>query len=221
MHFMDFFQGSLDDCTIDEKQGLSEKFIKDVGRSKFKFGSGDTSVTVSTDPIKAMGAFEAFAPDDMVRQTLSRALFQAGGNGLEYAMGLGLAGPGKDLFSIFSVDPENEKMNASPDYWMSLQHTEDGKIRVGYTLYMKHFRLVNTNTGDLLPINSRYNSSTPATDKDHTARAIVVIEFDYAQLSKGISEPKWVRPPELRLTIEPDHETIMKKKFENKLKMTA
>jgi hypothetical protein len=221
MHFTDFFQGSLDDCTIDEKQGLSEKFIKDVGRSKFKFGIGDTSVTVSTDPIKAMGAFEAFAPDDMVRQTLSKALFQAGGNGLEYAMGLGLAGRGKDLFSIFSVDPENEKMNASPDYWMSLQHTEDGKIRVGYTLYMKHFRLVNTNTGDLLPINSRYNSSTLATDKDHTARAIAVIEFDYAQLSKGIPEPKWVRPPELRLTIEPDHETIMKKMFENKLKMTA
>ena len=220
-HFMDFFQGSLDDCTIDEKQGLSEKFIKDVGRSKFKFGIGDTSVTVSTDPIKAMGAFEAFAPDDMVRQTLSKALFQAGGNGLEYAMGLGLAGPGKDLFSIFSVDPENEKMNASPDYWMSLQHTEDGKIRVGYTLYMKHFRLVNTNTGDLLPPNSRYNSSTPATDKDHTARAIAAIEFDHAELSKGILKPKLVRPPELRLTIEPDYENLMKKMVENKLKMTA
>ncbi len=136
-------------------------------------------------------------------------------------MGLGLAGPGKDLFSIFSVDPENEKMNASPDYWMSLQHTEDGKIRVGYTLYMKHFRLVNTNTGNLLPINSRYNSSTPATDKDHTARAIAAIEFDYAELSKGILKPKLVRPPELRLTIEPDYENLMKKMVENKLKMTA
>jgi hypothetical protein len=220
-HFTDFFQGSLDDCTIDEKQGLSEEFIKDVGRSNFKFGIGDTSVTVSTDPTKAMGAFEAFAPDDMVRQTLSKALFQAGGNGLEYAMGLGLAGPGKDLFSLLSVDPENEKMNASPDYWMSLQHTEDGKIRVGYTLYMKHFRLVNTNTGDLLPINSRYNSSTPATDKDHTARAIAAIEFDYAELSKGILKPKLVHPPELRLTIEPDYEALMKKMFENKLNMTA
>jgi hypothetical protein len=167
MHFTDFFQGSLDDCTIDEDQGLSEEFIKDVGRSKFKFGSGDTSVTVSTDPIKAMAAFEAFAPndpddpDDMFRQTLSKALYQAGGNGLASAMGLGLSGPGRDLFSIFSADPENEKMNASSDYWMSLQHTEDGKVRVGYTLYMKHLTLLNTNTGDLLPINSGYNSSTP------------------------------------------------------------
>ncbi len=220
-HFMDFFQGSLDDCTIDEKQGLSEEFIKDVGRSHFKFGSGDTSVTVSTDPIKAMDAFEAFAPDDMVRQTLSKALFQAGGNGLAYAVGLGLAGPGKNQFSILSADPKNEKMNASPDFWISLQHTEDGKVRVGYTLYSKHFTLMNTSTGDLLPINSRYNSSTPATDKDHTARATAVIEFDYAELSKGILKPKLVRPPELRLTIEPDYETLMKKMFENKLNMTA
>ena len=220
-HFMDFFQGSLDDCTIDEKQGLSKEFIKDVGRSNFKFGSGDTSVTVSTDPIKAMDAFEAFATDDMVRQTLSKALYQAGGNGLVYAMGLGLAGPGKDLFSLLSADPENEKMNASSDCWISLQHTDDGKVRVGYTLYMKHFRLMNTNTGDLLPINSRYNSSTPATDKDHTARAIAAIEFDYAELSKGILKPKLVRPPELRLTIEPDYEALMKKMFENKLNMTA
>ena len=221
MHFMDFFQGSLDDCTIDEKQGLSKEFIKDVGRSNFKFGSGDTSVTVSTDPIKATAAFEAFAPDHMVRQTLSKALYQAGGNGLEYAMGFGLAGPGKDVFSITSADPENEKVKASPDCWISLQHTEDGKVRVGYTLYMKHFRLMNTDTNALLPINSRYNSSTPATDKDHTARAIAVIEFDYAELSKGILKPKLVRPPELRLTIEPDYETLMKKMFENKLNMTA
>ncbi len=86
---------------------------------------------------------------------------------------------------------------------------------------MKHFRLMNTNTGDLLPINSRYNSSTPATDKDHTARAIAAIEFDYAELSKGILKPKLVRPPELRLTIEPDYEALMKKMFENKLNMTA
>jgi hypothetical protein len=221
MKFMDFFQGSLDDCTIDEKQGLSKGFINDVGRSNFKFGSGDTSVTVSTDSIKAIAAFESFAPDHMVRQTLSKALYQAGGNSLEFAMSLGLAGPGKKFFSILPADPENEKTKASSNYRISLQHTEDGKVRVGYTLYMKHFSLMNTDTDDLLPINSRFNSSAPATDKDHTARAIAVIEFDYAQLSKGILEPKWVRPPELRLTIEPDHETIMTKMFENKLNMTA
>jgi hypothetical protein len=136
-------------------------------------------------------------------------------------MSLGLAGPGKKFFSILPADPENEKTKASSNYRISLQHTEDGKVRVGYTLYMKHISLMNTDTDDLLPINSRFNSSAPATDKDHTARAIAVIEFDYAQLSKGILEPKWVRPPELRLTIEPDHETIMTKMFENKLNMTA
>jgi hypothetical protein len=219
--FMDFFQGSLSYCKINEKRGLSDKFITDVGRSNFKFGSGDTSVIVTTDPIKAIAAFEAFAPDPMARQTLSKALFQAGGNGLEFAMGLGLAAPGKKHFSILSLAPENEKMNASSDYWMSLQHTEDGKVRIGYTLYMKHFTLMDTTTGDQLPINSRYNSSTPATDKDYTARAMALIEFDYAQLSKEILEPKWVCPPELRLTIEPDYETLMKKMFENKLNMTA
>jgi hypothetical protein len=219
--FMDFFQGSLSDCKIDEKLGLSDKFILDVGRSNFKFGSGDTSVTVRTDPKKAMAALESFATDRVVRQTLSKALFQAGGNGLEYAIALGLAGPGKKQFSILSADPKNKKTNASSDCWISLQHTEDGKVRVGYSLHMKHFRLRNTNTDDLLPINSRYNSSTPATDKDHTARAIAVIEFDYAQLSKGILEPKWVRPPELRLTIEPNYETLMKAMVKNKLKKTA
>ena len=216
--FMDFFQRSLNECTIDEQQGLSKEFITDVGRSKFKFGSGDTSLTVSTDRTKAMNALESFAPDRMVRQTLSKALFQLGGNGLEYAMRLGLAGPGKDQFSIFSLDPENEKKSASSGCWISLQHTEDGRVRIGYSLYMKHFTLMNMNTGDLLPINARYNSSTPATDKDHTARAIAVVEFDYAQLSKGILEPQWVRPPELRLTIEPDHESLLKGMVENKLK---
>ena len=214
--FMDFFQGSLSDCKIDQARGLSDKFITDVGRSNFKFGSGDTSVIVTTDPIKAIAAFEAFAPDTMVRQTLSKALFQAGGNGLEFAMGLGLAAPGKKHFSILSLAPENEKMNASSDYWISLQHTEDGKVRIGYTLYMKHFTLMDTNTGDQLPINSRYNSSTPATDKDYTARAMALIEFDYAQLSKGILEPKWVRPPELRLTIELDQENLMKRMAKNR-----
>ncbi len=220
-HFMDFFQGSLDDCTIDEEQGLSKEFIKDVGRSNFKFGSGDNSVTVSTDSVKAMDALKSFAPDHMARQTLSKALYQAGGNGLVYAMGLGLAGSGKKFFSILPADPENEKTKASSNCRISLQHTEDGKVRVGYTLYMKHLTLMNTATNALLPINSRYNSSTPATDKDHTARAIAAIEFDYAELSKGILKPKLVRPPELRLTIEPDYETIMKKMFENKLNMTA
>jgi hypothetical protein len=157
----------------------------------------------------------------MVRQTLSKALYQAGGNSLTGAMSTGLAGPEKEFFSILPANPKNEKPKVSPNCWISLQHTEDGKIRVGYTLYMKHFSLMKPNTDDLLPINSRYNSSTPTTDKDHTARAIAVIEFDYAQLSKGILEPKLVRPPELRLTIEPDHETIMTKMFENKLDMTA
>lgn len=215
--FMDFFQGSLSDCKVNEKRGLADKFLVDVGRSNFQFDHGDRTITVRTDPIKAIAAFESFAPDRMVRQTLSKALFQAGGNGLEYAMGLGLASPGKNYFSIFSFDPDNKAKNAPRDYWISLQHTEDGKVRVGYSLYMKHFTLMNSNTGDLLPINSR-KSSKPATYKDHTASAIAVIEFDYAQLSKGTLEPNWVRPPELRLTIEPDREGLIKRMVENKLK---
>lgn len=208
--FMTFFEGSLNDCVIDEKQGLSVKFIQDVGRSNFKFGAGNSGVTVLTDKIKARAELEKFVPDAMARQTLSKALFQAGGNGLEAAMGLALKQPSQTQFSIMSLDTKTDDQEAKPDFRISLQHTDDGKVRVGYTLYMKHFTLTNTNTGDQLPVNSRYSSRTPATAKDHTARAMALIEFDYAELSKGNLEPKWVRPPELRLTIEPDEETLMK-----------
>ena len=217
IEFMNFLEGSMNDCVIDETQGLSDKFIQDVGRSKFKFNRGASGVTVSTDREKAITELAKFIPDVTARQTLSKALFQAGGNGLEFAMGLGLRQSGKAQFAILSLNITTDNRNTKSDYYMSLQHTDDGKVRVGYTLYMKHFTLMNTDTGDQFPVNSGYRDSV-ANEKDHTARAVAVIEFDYDELCKGILKAQWVRPPELSLTIEPDREALWTKMVKTRLR---
>ena len=71
-------------------------------------------------------------------------------------------------------------------------------------MYFKHFTLQDLDQGRNVQINGRFNSSTSATETDHTARASAVVEFDPEQLREGIIEPQLVREPELRLTIEPD-----------------
>lgn len=199
---MNFLTGSFATHPIDETTGLSNLFLRDVGREKFNFGGGETGTIVSTDADRALSELEKFAPDPEVRKTLSRALFQAGGNGIVGAMSTALK-RSEDLFSIVSSDGEDKLPSAGSDFWIDLQHTDDGKIRVTYTNYMKHIGMIDPDSDEgFLSINPRLSRNTPASATDHSAKGVVTIELDPEQLKHGIIEPRMIGEPILSLKID-------------------
>ena len=123
------------------------------------------------------------------------------------------------FFYIFEIepDPAPDSEYARSTNVISVQLTEEGRIRVGYAIYMKHFRLEHPANRIPMKINSRYDSRTPASQTDHTAVARSVVEFDMEQLRQGIIAPIFVRDPELRLTIEPDRPRIFLKVIDSLL----
>ncbi len=202
--YLQFLQDSLKEGGVDNALGVASVFVQDAQRTHFRFGEGRNALTVKLDANQALDALTAFEPDPAIRQSLSRALFQGGGNALAAAIHTALAAAGRSAFSILSLDLNNGSQKANARFWISVQRTEEGKLRVGYTMYFKHFTLQDLDQGRNVQINGRFNSSTSATETDHTARASALVEFDPEQLREGIIEPQLVREPELRLTIEPD-----------------
>ncbi len=199
---MSYLVGSFAAHPIDENNGLSKLFMNDVGRQKFNFGGGETGTIIRTDANQALSELEKFTPDTEVRKTLSRALFQAGGNGIVSAMSTALK-RGEDLFSIVSSDGEDKLPNAGSDFWLDLQHTDDGKIRVTYTNYMKHIGMIDPGSDqNFMSINPKLSRNTPASAADHSAKGIVTIELDPEQLKQGIIEPRMVGEPFLSLKID-------------------
>ncbi len=215
--YLNFLQDSLKEGHIDSELGVASVFVQDAQRTHFRFGTGPSAVTLKPDENKALDQLTTFEPDPAIRQSLSRALFQAGGNGLAAAIHTSLAKAGQAPFSILSLDPDNDNQKASSRFWISVQRTDEGKLRVGYTMYFKHFTLEDLDRDHRIRINNRFDSSTPASETDHTARATAVIEFDPEQLRAGVIAPQLVREPELRLTIEPDIASVMRAMLANQL----
>ncbi len=212
---MTFLRDSIASTKIDEHSGLAHKFIEDAGRTHFRFGTGRDAVNVPLNKERAISELQTFIPDGMARQSLSRALFQGGCNALVAAMTETLGQEKQTYFSILSLDETNEKQKAHALPSISLQRTDDGKLRVGYTVHMKHFSLHDTVNERKIRINDRFNSSTTATPADHTGIATLVVEFDPDQLQRGVIEPTQVREAELRLTIEPDRERLLQQMLDS------
>ena len=202
--YIEFVTDSFEKTTINEAEGLAKEFLADAGRSKFKFGEGKNGVKVDTDDIQVKNQLRSLVPDPEARKNLSRALFQAGGNGFVAAMTLGLSQSETKRFLPLSLNLRGSSMNAATEQWISVQRTDNNKIRVGYTVFMKHFSLSNITDGSQIPINPNHDPSAPSSADDHTAKATSLIEFDLEQLNKGITDPQWVRKPELTLLIELD-----------------
>jgi hypothetical protein len=199
---MNFLTDSFAAHIVDETTGLSDLFLRDVGREKFNFGGGEKGIIVVTDPARAQSELEKFAPDLEVRKTLSHVLFQAGGNGILSAMSTAL-GRGQNLFSIVSSDGEDKLPSAGSDFWIDLQHTDDGKIHVTYTNYMKHIGMIDLDSDQgFMSINPQLSRNTPASATDHSAKGMVTIELDPEQLKRGIIDPKMVGAPNLSLKID-------------------
>ena len=199
---MTFLNDSFAKHLVDETTGLSDLFLRDVGREKFNFGGGEKGTIVVTDSARARSELEKFAPDTEVRKTLSHVLFQAGGNGILSAMSTAL-GSGRDFFSILSTDGEDKIPSAGSDFWIDLQHTDDGKIRVTYTNYMKHIGIMDSDSNqEFVSINPQLSRNTPASATDHSAKGVVTIELDPEQLKRGIIDPKMVGSPTLSLKID-------------------
>lgn len=207
--FLDYLRDSLNEGHIDKATGLSTTFLKDAGRTTFRFGSRPHTTMVKRDPAKALASLAALIPEPKVRQNLTRSLFQGGPNGFVFAMTIALGQSEASLFSILSLDEDNNEADAKSTSTISIETHANGKIRVGYQLYLKHFCLLNVQSDFKTKINSRFDSSTGAKVTDHTARAIALIEFDSDELRQGILNPRLVSPPQLHLTIEPDYEDLM------------
>ncbi len=215
--YLNFLQDSLKEGDIDGDLGVADVFVKDAQRTHFRFGEGSNAVISKLNGDTALQALTAFEPDPTIRQSLSRALFQGGGNGLVAYTLAGLKTAGQSQLSILSLDPDNKNQKANARFWISVQRTDEGKLRVGYTTYFKHFTIEDVDLNRRIRINARFDSSTPASETDHTAIAQAVIEFDPEQLRQGIVEPHLAREPELRLTIEPDTASIIRHMLIDKL----
>lgn len=207
--FMDFLRDSFHEGQVDKATGLQTTFLKDAGRTTFRFGSRPHTSMVERDPAKALASLTALIPEPKVRQNLSRSLFQCGSNGFVFAMTVALGQSETSLFSILSLDQDNNESDAKSSSTISIETHSNGKIRVGYRLYLKHFCLLDVQNDFKPKINSRFDSTTGASVMDHTARAIALIEFDSEELRQGILNPQLVSPPQLHLTIEPDYEDLM------------
>lgn len=208
-YFLRYLKDSLSEGDIDAKSGLATKFLADAGRSYFKFGSGPAAKKVLTDSDKAIAALEDFEPDPKIRESLSRALFQAGGNGLVAAYTTQLKTNSGENFAIMTVDVDEEK-SLNPTFWISVQRTDENKIRVGYTIYLKHFSIGNLDLKHPIRINDRFNRTDKANENDFTGYSQGVIEFDPEQLRKGILDPQPVGEVKLTMIVEPDRRSIVR-----------
>lgn len=201
--FVSYLKDSSEEGEIVAAAGLSSEFLTDAGRSHFRFGRGPAAVMVDTDKQQAIKALTDYVPDAKVRETLSRCLFQSGSNGLLSSMHA-LKTWSDTYLCITSFNPANEKANTNPFSQMWIDTGEEGKIRVGYSLYANHFCLSPLGSAQQVKINSRYDSNEAASIARHTGRIRAVVEFDVEQLRQGVIEPQLVRDPEVQLIIEPD-----------------
>jgi hypothetical protein len=217
--YLSFLRDSLNEGRIDPASGLSTTFLRDAGRTHFRFGTGPDAVQTDLNRDQAVAALTEFAPDPAIRASLSRCLSQGGQNGCKGSMARSLATNDTPFFYILELEPDADSNPGAglSTSAISVQLTDDEKIRVGYATYMKHFRLEHPATGALMKINSRHDSRTPASATDHTAVARAVVEFGVEQLRQGIIDPVFVRDPELRLTIEPDRPRIFLKVIDSLL----
>ena len=208
-YFLKYLKDSLKEGDIDTQLGLAKKFLTDAGRTRFKFGSGPDATKIHRDSNKAITALEEFEPDPKIRESLSRALFQAGGNGLVAAYTRQLKTSAGQDFAIMTIDVDDEK-SLTPTFWISVQRTNDNKIRVGYTIYLKHFSIDNPDLTHPIRINERFNRSDQASESDFTGCSEAVVEFDPEQLREGILDPQPVEDIKLTMIIEPDKNSIVR-----------
>ena len=208
-YFFKYLKDSLSEGGIDTKSGLATKFLADAGRTHFKFGSGPAAKKVHTDSDEAITALKDFEPDPKIRESLSRALFQAGGNGLVAAYTEQLKTNAGKNFGIMTVDVDEEK-SLNPTFWISVQRTDENKIRVGYTIYLKHFSIDNPDLTHPIRINDRFNRTDKANESDFTGYSQGAIEFDPEQLRKGIIDPQPFGEVKLTMIVEPDRGSIVR-----------
>lgn len=199
---MRYLNDSFSQQAINEKNGLSENFLLDAPRQKIKFDNGETSLVAIQDADKAISILEQFAPDPEVRKNLSKTLYQAGGNSIDSAMYFTLK-RGINNFSIKNADGYESIAKGGSESWIELQYTDEGKIHVTYTHYMKHIALEDDRRADgFFSINPRLARDAPASPQNYSGKASVTIELDPEELKKGIVNPEMVGEPFLTLTIE-------------------
>lgn len=216
--YMEYFQGCVDCAVIDDTQGLANQFLKDVGRSQFKFGVGKNSTKIQLNGEKALEQLQSLIPDKEVRKNISKTIDQTGNNGFVYAMGFGLMRNEDHRFLPITLIEESNKQNEGTNTWISVQAMQDeGKIRIGYIAFFKHFSLIDPIGDTFIPLNSQSDKTTPPDVDDHTARATALVEFDVAELRRGIVKLKFARPPELSLKLELDRETYLKRLVKKEL----
>ncbi len=216
--YMNYLGDNIKTDKINDKEGFSEQFIKDVGRSNFNFSVDNNRVKIRRNAEEAMTQLRAALPEDEALKNLSKAINQSGHNALVYALGKSLGKNDGQLFMPIAYKENSEIQNASSDNWISVQPmTQDGKIRVGYTSFIKHFSLPDPDTGKHIPINPEYDASHRASASDHTAKATALMEFDIHELQRGIVNPVLVRPPELTLRLQLDRESYVKSLIDNEL----
>lgn len=211
-NFVKFLQDSaqeLGSVRVDTTTGLADNFISDANRTHIAFCSGtQTKKFHQGQGAQVIKGLQEFAGDPAIALTLSKLLYQSGGNGIRGCLTHEFAQTSEGFFSILPLDQFKDNNKATSHYTMVVTRAANDKIAITYTLYEKHFTLMNVDTNQSWPINGEHDSSKPTTPEDYTARTVIAVQFSKSDLMQGIIQPQIISPPEVELKIEIDRDKL-------------
>ena len=200
--FLDFLKESAgDDISVDD--AIPDFCLRDLNRSHIKFKVGKNEKTLSpghqNEMIKEIKKLDENAT---VRSTLCKAIFQAGGNGIITSYAQIFAKRNDQIFGILNFDSEKNDQGSKAHFEISIEKGKSGNFTIDYTLYEKHFALVDFKSGKNHPINTNFDSSKPASKDDYTGLSKFTIELDRSDLELGFYNPK-LKNSTIELLIKP------------------
>jgi hypothetical protein len=171
--FLEFLKDSAGN-SISLDDEIPDFCLRDLNRSHIKFKVGKKEKYLKPGHQKEMiEEITNLDSNATVRSTLCKAIFQAGGNGI------------------------------ITSYAQIFEKGRSGNFTIIYTLYEKHFALVDPESGKNYPINSNFESSKPASKNDFTSFSKFTIELNHADLEVGLYNPIFISST-LDLTIKPN-----------------
>ena len=97
--------------------------------------------------------------------------------------------PGPLIFGILNFDSEKNDEGSKAHFEIGIEKGKSGNFTINYTLYEKHFALVDFESGKNYPINTNFDSSKPASKYDFTGLSKFTIELVRSDLELGFYNP--------------------------------
>jgi hypothetical protein len=188
--FLDFLKESAGNSISVDDDEIPDFCLRDLNRShiKFKIGKNEKSLSPGHEN-EMIEEIEKLDKNRTVRSTLCKAIFQAGGNGIITSYSQIFAKRNDQIFGILNFDSEKNDEGSKAHFEIGIEKGKSGNFTINYTLYEKHFALVDFESGKNYPINTNFDSSKPASKDDFTGLSKFTIELDRSDLELGFYNP--------------------------------